>query len=191
MKKLILMLGVALLLTGCTNKEDYKNNLKNTSEKILENSSDAEELVGVYTSIWNLSIKGGTALGVSEVSNVTGISEEDINEHFTLNSIGNVPGDFSTNINSLNNYFEVTGKLDGIRSKSKEIKDDMGKLNKPPKDYEKAYDELLEMYASSEEYIKLATDPSGSYQSYTDDGNRLSRDIINRFNKIEAILPNE
>ena len=64
-------------------------------------------------------------------------------------------------------------------------------MNNPPKGYEKVYDELLDMYTFSEEYLEMALNPSGSLQSFNEDKNRLSSDILSQHKRVEATMPND
>lgn len=193
MKKLLILVLIMLFATGCRREdtEEYGIGLKNVANDILENSADAEELLNGYSKIWSFSIESGSAISVENVSAEMGLDEEIIREYFELNSIGNVPGDFSSNVNSLNSYYRASGKLDKIEELSSEIKGKISDLNNPPSDYEKAFDEVLDMYAYSQEYTSMALNPTGSLQSFNENKSKLSSDILEKYRKIEALTPAE
>src|SRR5690625_23348 len=97
------ILSISLLaLAGCGSKgaAEYRTDLQNVSDDLLDNSAEAEEILNQYADTWIFSIESGTAIGVEEMSLGIGLDEDVVREHFELNSAGNVPGDFSTNINS-------------------------------------------------------------------------------------------
>lgn len=131
-----------------------------------------------------LVIESGTAIGVGKMAIKTGLDEEVIRDYFEINSIGNVSGEFSSNVNSLKSYYRAIGKLEEIEEISKEIKNKINELNDPPKGYEKVYDEVLDMFIYSEEYIEMALNPSGSLQSFNEDKNRLTSEIVSKFKRI-------
>src|SRR5690625_4539979 len=112
---------------------------------MLNTASEAEAMLNDYSSVWSHTIESGGAIPVEE--------------HFIINSMGNIPDDFSTNIHSLNDYFEATGDLDDIRNSKDNIKNKITELNEPPKDFEKAYDEALNMYNYFMEYVDMALSP--------------------------------
>ena len=194
MKKLYLLLSsltIAVILVGCNSKSDYKSNVQNVADEILENSVKVEEILDEYSNVWKYSIESRGAIPVSEMALQTGLDEDTIKEYFTINSIGNIPDDFSLNVFSMKSYFEESGELRKIEDKAKEIKDKISELNNPPKGYEKVYDELLDMYTFSEEYLEMALNPSGSLQSFNEDKNRLSSDILSQHKRVEATMPND
>ena len=193
MKKILVLVLLMLLLTGCSSKDakEYGENLKTIADEILENSADAEELLNGYSKIWSFSIESGSAISVENVSAEMALDEDVIRGYFELNSIGNVPGDFSSNVNSLNSYYRASGKLDKVEKLSTEIKNKISDLNNPPSDYEKAFDEVLDMYAYSQEYTEMALNPTGSLQSFNENKSKLSSDILEKYRKIEALTPDE
>lgn len=196
MKKVltVLFLSVVLFaLTGCGGKKtaEYKNDLQSVADKMLDNSAKAEEILNQYSTVWDHSIKSRSAIPIEEMSAVTGFEQDVIKEHFEINNAGNIPNDFSTNIHSLNSYYEGTGQLKEIKNASDDIKSKISELNDPPEDYKKVYDEVLDMYNLSEEYIEMALNPSGSLQSFNEDKKRLSSDILSKYKRIEVIMPSE
>src|SRR5699024_7258880 len=121
----------------------------------------------------------------------TGLSENSVEEIFEINSFGNVSNDFSTNIHSLKSRFEENGTIDEIKDDLENVKGQVSELNDPPKGYDKAYDELLELYDLSEAYAEMALDPSGSLQDFNTKKNQLSDDIKSKQKRIDVVIPND
>lgn len=186
-KAFILLLVIVFMLTGCGGNPHYEEDLKDTAGTILDSAAAVEEIANEYANIWSFSIQSGTAIEVKDMSEATGLGEDDIREHFQLNAAGNVPGDFSTNVGSLRSYFEGTGKLDEVKKSSDEIKEKMSKLKDPPSKFEKAYDEMLDMYAYYKEYASMVIGPDGSLQSFNENREKLSNEIASCYNKIKAL----
>ncbi|MCR6116613.1 hypothetical protein HXA31_19995 [Salipaludibacillus agaradhaerens] len=194
MKKILfvsLLLISLFTLIGCNSQAaEYKSDIQSVADKMLDNASEAEIILDKYSSVWDYSIKSSAAIPVEEMVQVTGFDPSDIENHFVINAAGNIPDDFSTNIYSVNSYYEESGALGEIENEANEIKEKVNELNNPPKDFEKVYDELLDMFTYTEEYIEMALDPSGSLQSFNEEKNQLSSDIASKHKRIEAVMPN-
>lgn len=194
MRKIFLLILLSLTtLVGCNNKEttEYRADLQSVADKMLENVAEAEVLLEQYSNIWRYSIESKGAIPVQEIVALTGLEEEVVREYFEINAAGNIPKDFSINIHSMNSYYDATGALGELKETSNEIKNKMSTLNEPPLEYEKVYDEVLDMYTRSEEYIEMALSPKGSLESFNEDKNQLSSDILSKHKRIEATMPNE
>jgi hypothetical protein len=192
MKKLILLLSViTFALMGCGDEQsaEYRSNLQSLADDMLENAAEAENVLNQYAAVWSHSIQSSAAIPVSEMVSVTGMDEDAVMDSFQINSAGNIPNDFSMNVNSMALHFESTGKLQEIEQSAEEISKQINELNNPPEEYEKAYDELLDMYTYTEEYTEMAISPSGSLQEFNDKRSQLSSDILSQHKRIEALLP--
>lgn len=190
MKKILIVLLSALFLVACGNAEEYGEELQSTADELLDNAAEVEEMLNQYSNVWSYSIKSRGAIPVSDMATQTGLEEDVITEYFQVNQIGNIPDDFTLNILSLNLYFESTGRLEEIEQSSAEMKNKINELNDPPSGYEKAYDELLDLFTYTEEYIEMALNPSGSLQSFDGAKGELSSDILSKHKRVEATMPN-
>ena len=63
------------------------------------------------------------------------------------------------------------------------------RLQNPPDGYQKAYDTVIELYEVYDEFYRLATNPSGSYQSYSDDVHEVDSEFLKIYNKLEILIP--
>lgn len=177
-------------LAGCGPTESkYRSDLENLTEEMLDNAARAEEIITQYATVWSYCIKSKGAIPVKEMSAITGLDHDIIVEYFAINAAGNIDHDFSPNIYSLKKYYEGHGEIRQIEKTANDCKDKIAKLNKPPAKFEKVYDEVLDMYTYTEEYIQMALDPEGSLKSFNDDKSRLSGEISNKYKRIKAIMP--
>ena len=191
-KRLIGLIILLVALVGCgSNTAEYKENLKSVVDEIIDNKDVIDDVVGDYASIWSFSIENRSPIPVSEMAEYTGLSENSVEEIFEINSFGNVSNDFSTNIHSLKSRFEENGTIDEIKDDLENVKGQVSELNDPPKGYDKAYDELLELYDLSEAYAEMALDPSGSLQDFNTKKNQLSDDIKSKQKRIDVVIPND
>lgn len=193
MKKVLLPMSLLIfILVGCNSQgAQYGEDLQTVADEMLDNATKTEAILDQYAAVWDHSIKSKGAIPVAEMTALTGFAQDDVEEYFEINTAGNIPEDFSTNIHSLNAYYEDSGELEDIRNAADSIKSKMAELNDPPDEFEKAYDEVLNMYNYTEEYIEMALNPSGSLQSFNENKNQLASDIISVYKRIEVIMPSE
>lgn len=194
MKKVLFLLFVSLvILVGCESAKatEYRENAEDVTKKIRDNASLVETILDDYSFIWNFSIENRSPISVEAMTYATGLEEDTIREYFEINVAGNVPNDFTSNVNSLNSYYQSIGAIGDVEEAAKEIKSIITELSEPPKDYGKVYDDLLDLYNLSEEYTDMALNPSGSLQSFNEDKNRLATEIDSKYKRIEVIMPSE
>lgn len=192
MKRLIGIITLLVLLSACGSKaEEYKQSMESVLEDI-ENSQEAvDDVVSDYASIWSFSIENSSAIPVDAMAEYTGLSHDEVVNIFGVNAAGNVSNDFSDNIHSLINRFEEIGIMDDIKNDIEKIKEQVSDLKEPPKRYEKAYDELLELYDLSSLYTEMAINPSGSLQDFNSKRDQIYDDINSQKKRIEVIMPND
>lgn len=192
-KKLFVLFSLFLfILLGCSSgASEYRESVISVSDDILSNSADVEGILEQYSRIWRFSIESRAAIPIDDMMTEMGLERNDIEKHFSINTAGNIPDDFSLNLFSLKSYFEDTGELGRVEQKSRDIKDMVSELNDPPKGYEKVFDELLDLYNLSEKYLEMALDPSGSMQSFNEEKIKLSSDILSQHKRMEVIIPSE
>ncbi|KYH30484.1 hypothetical protein CLTEP_26310 [Clostridium tepidiprofundi DSM 19306] len=63
------------------------------------------------------------------------------------------------------------------------------RLQNPPDEYQKTYNTVIELYEVYDEFYRLATNPSGSYQSYSNDVHEVDSEFLKIFNKLEILIP--
>lgn len=188
-----LFLLIFILLTGCSGKNttEYKSEVQNVADKILENSAEVEKILDQYSSVWDFSIKSNGAILVEEMAVKTGLDLATVKKYFTINAAGNIPNDFSLNVFALKSYFEDSGELNKLKETAEEIKEKINELNNPPEEFEKVYDELLDLFTHAEELLEMAIDPSGSYNDFTAKRNQLSSDITSQYKRVEVTMPSK
>lgn len=193
MKRVLILMVILTFLVACgkNDSEEYRLNLQGLSDDILDNATDVEKILNEYSSVWKFSIENSSAITVDEMAERMGFSQEKIKEVFEINSAGNVPNDFSTNVHSLKTYYESNDEIAEVKERSELIKEGISNLNGPPKGYDKAYDEVLDMYDLSEKFTEMVLNPSGSLQIFNEDKNQLSSDILSKHKRIKVVLPNE
>lgn len=187
---MFILLLFVFALSACGNKkEDYKNELQSSVDKIIEASIKAESLVDNYAKVWDYTIKSKGAIPVASMAFTAGISEDDVKEYFPLNGANNINKDFSTNINALKSYYESNGVIAELEESIEEIKTLISELKNPTEEFKEVYSETLDLYNLSDEYIRMAINPSGSLQDYNADNKRLTTDLLNKKKRIDVVMP--
>lgn len=190
-----MLVVLCMFLVGCSgdnNSEEYRTEIQNVADKIMENSENAEKIVDQYIKIWDFSIENRrSSISVSDMADKTGLDEETIKRHFKINAAGNIPADFSLNVMALHSYFEESGEIAKLKETAEEIKGKINELNNPPEEFEKVYDELLDLFTHAEELLEMAIDPSGSYNDFTAKRNQLSSDITSQYKRVEVTMPSK
>lgn len=182
-----------LVLVGCSDKKssEYRASLKNVADEITANASEVEVILDKYSTVWSYSIKNRSPVGIDSMAQAVNLDRSMIEKYFEINPANNVSNDFSSNIHSLLAYYEGEGKISSIKEASESIKNKIIELNNPPTEYEKAYNEVLDMYSLSEEYTEMALNPTGTMQTFNENKNRLSGEIIGKHKRIEVVMPKE
>lgn len=195
MKKIITILVIVSLLTlaGCGGKKtaEYRAGLQNVADEISKNASEVEVILDKYSTVWSYSIENRSPVAINSMAEAVSLEEDMIVKYFEINSANNVTNDFSSNIHSLKAYYEGVGQIELIKKTSDSIKSKIVDLNNPPTEYEKAYNEVLDMYSSSEEYIEMALNPSGTMQTFNENKNRLASEIVSKHKRIEVTMPSK
>jgi uncharacterized protein YcfL len=192
MRKVALIILFIFLLTACgANAKEYEANLQDVAEQMFNNAAEAERLLNQYSFIWQSSIEERTGIPVYSLIEGTDMTEAEIHEYFYLTSFDTVAGDFSSNINTLLVYFEDKGELSKLTELSEETKEKIQELTEPPKGYERAYEEVLDMFTFTEEYIEMALNPTGSLQTFNEEINNLSSEILSKYKRVDAVMPNK
>lgn len=97
--------------------------------------------------------------------------------------------DFNDALKKLYASDTYQGYVSSIEKTNGEVDDLMRKLNDPPEDCEKAYDTLQGLYSDYQTFTSLATDPSGSYTSYTQDFEDLDSNVSSKLQLFGTQIP--
>lgn len=128
--------------------------------------STAETIIGTYVSVWHAAI--WEDFGVK-------IGDEwyyDFNDALTAQYI----------------LFDETGLLDTFDETFDLVSDSMDKLYDPPKEFEREFDAVEDVYDSLNELVSLAKNPNGSLQTFSADGNAKSSKVASDLQKLEKLL---
>ncbi|MGG3802515.1 hypothetical protein [Metabacillus fastidiosus] len=188
---------IFIFLVGCSNinvlnsnedKSKYRDELKTLVPQILNNSVLAENMIKIYSTLWDYSLD--SYVYSKDIQNLLKISEYEVEEYFgSANSNGEIFTSFEKTINGANQFYEDEDQIKELETNSETISKKLQELNNPPQEYQDVYDKVLELYLLHEEYIDMAISPNGSLMSYNQKVNELSSKISNKINEIDVIMP--
>lgn len=186
-KRIIIGIVIALLVcaaggigfivySGITEKQkaaDYIDNLEKVQELMLSGGGDAESLCNLTIKVWHNAI-------YKEIDSET--------DKYTRPG-GYFVSDFNT---ALSNFYEASttkSKVTALEENQAVVKNMMKKLQEPPKNLEKCYDTVCELYASYEKLTGMAQSPTGSYNSFSSSKNSTVTEFLSIYSKLDSQIP--
>lgn len=166
----IALIAIVVIGGNASKKEDYKNNLALAQYSMTSYAAIAEKQCNLISSVWNDAIFENTN-NADTKKYVAGAA--DFNE-----ALANLFADESFKSNT-------TNLEEGLGI----VKSEMDKLKNPPDEYKEIYNYMLDVYTDFAEFVGLATDPTGSYNSYTEKFHELDSSLAKSLNKLEAMMP--
>lgn len=151
----------------------YKENLETVCGTMLNGASKAESAGNLIKSVW-----------------YNAIHEEDDYEtdKYTKDKYGYFVDDFNTALGNLFSDSSFASQITSIEENQKAVNDLMKKLASPPKEHTEAYSALSTYYDAYIELTNLATNPSGSYTSFSSNFNTADTAVYNAYQKMKLYL---
>lgn len=189
-KKVVLIAGTALILIivaifgivqvqkkkaaeeAKKTKQEYVTNLNTITYTMLDGCSKAETCCNMIKSVWSNAI----------------YEEEDKKTDKYTRPYGFFLSDFNDALENLFDDSSFLSKVDNVSDNQDMVNSLMKKMKKPPEEYKEAHDKMLEFY---DEYIiltNLATNPSGSLQTYSNSFNESDTKAVNCYKALEVYL---
>lgn len=148
-------------------QENYENTFKEAVLTMVTGASDAEDAGNLIHDVWYDSIYKNR-------------NEENTKKY--------VMDDFNDSLSALFSDSSFKEKLSSIESNKDSVNDLMKELKNPPDEYKEAYDELKDLYDSYLNIVNIATDPSGSLQTYTSNFNSADSDVAQKIQSIQIYI---
>jgi hypothetical protein len=169
-KYLFITIAIVILISGICfgyskyNEKKYLKNLKEVVTLITDDAILSESITSLFETVWNKAV-----FDKYKYDYRSPYWGKEFNEALSI-----AMSDSSTveSVKVLNN------KTTDIELKMKE-------LNNPPSRFKTIYQNLIELYAATKEYSKLANSPEGSLESFRIKRNDLSSIISNNLEKLK------
>ena len=168
----ILIIIIAVTVSGNHTKSSYSANLSSASSAMLSGAADAERAGNLIKKVWYNCI----------------YEERDTEtDPYTRNDWG-FYDDFNDALRKLfqDSTFCVT--ISNIESNQTMVADLMKELRNPPKEYEDAYAALKDYYDEYLAFTNLVVDPSGSLQTFSNNFNDADSNTLNAYNAMKLYL---
>ena len=94
--------------------------------------------------------------------------------------------DFDAALDNLYEDEEISKKISALYDNQEKVSSLMRKLKNPPEEYQDCYDAATALY---QKYINMATSPTGSYNSYSEDFLKLDKETADEISQFTILLP--
>ena len=152
--------------------ESYNQDMGIVLQKMLDSAQSTEECCNLLIKVWDNSINEVRDSETDQYTRPDGYFLSDFND-----ALVNVQTDK-----------DFSQKVSDIEAAQKEVSQMMQELKNPPEEYTDAYKAVNSVYNSYIEFTQLIINPSGSYNSYTDDYYDIKSDLLERITKVEAYV---
>ena len=152
--------------------EEYGTNLNMAAYSMLSGASDAETCGNLIKQVWYNAIYEKSDSKTDKYTKPNGYYVSDFND-----ALQNLFSDssFSSQIADINDNKDTVNSL-------------MKKLKNPPEEYKDAYESLSKLYDAYISLTNLATDPTGSLQTYSQNFNDADNETLNCYNALKMYL---
>lgn len=157
-------------------REAYINNLYTVSDAIIDGACKAEDTCNLISSVWYNSIFEKSDPGT---------------DPYTKDSNGKFYIDFNVAIYSFKSSSEGMNAVAELNVNKSNVQDLMGALANPDQEFEICYNQLQETYAAYCKLVNMAIDPSGSYETYSEDFHEYDSDLASEWQQLLTLLPEQ
>lgn len=173
-------------------EKKYQKKLIETAEEIINLGADSEKITNNFIGLWGEKINDKSTKKWTRdyIARRLGVDVKIF--------VGNTtPFEFYDEALSFNDvlrcYKEYNTKMlinDRLINRREIVELGVMGLNNTPSKFKKSYDSLVEMYTNVSSYVSLATNPTGSLNSYRNETNNLSNNIVNEYTIFKTQIPN-
>lgn len=152
--------------------EEYGTNLNMAAYSMLSGASDAETCGNLIKQVWYNAIYEKSDSKTDKYTKPKGYYVSDFND-----ALQNLFSDSS-----------FSGQIADINDNKDTVNSLMKKLKNPPEEYKDAYESLSKLYDAYISLTNLATDPTGSLQTYSQNFNDADNETLNCYNALKMYL---
>lgn len=146
-------------------KAKYRKDLLEVADMMNQVYRDAEDITNEYSGVWHDAIFNDSG------ASVDGSNIKDFNLAVSMKRQ------------------ELDGRVGFMKDQFELVNQKMAKLNQPPKEYEEAYNVLLQLQSITSKYVNMADNPTGSLETFNRDINQYSSDFLSTYNTFKTVLP--
>lgn len=140
---------------------------------MLSGAADAEDLCNTTVNVWNSAI----------FEDSQDAWDEEIRQYYS--------DDFNDALGLLYSDQTTIDAVANIEDNQDQVNEIYRRLQNPPEGLDSAYDTFEEMYDSYLTLTRLATNPTGSLQSYTESFHEADQNCVDAFEKLQTKIPDK
>lgn len=170
---LAVIVGIGCIFVSQIRKAQYGEYLSLATATMLQSSISTEKAGNLINSVW-----------------YNTIYEKDDSEtdKYTKTNKGKFNEDFNTSLSVLFDDENFKSSISEISNDQLKVTELMKSLKNPPNNYNDAYSGIKALYDSYVKFTNLAINPTGSYNSYSEEFSNLDKDILNKYNAIKIYI---
>lgn len=153
MKKILVLALTSVILVSCGKDKAFDKNLQESFKEVTYITIFGAYSCEKISSTWRKAI----------------YDEEDFN--------GDYCSDFNVALRQLIGFYQSSGILDTLYTHKSNMEKYATNLNNPPSNRKDCYNDFIEIVSDANSIYRMATDPSGSLQSYNNQTNEAFESI--------------
>lgn len=154
---------------------DYIDNLETVRFAMLSGAAESESVCNLTKSVWYNTI-------YKESDSKT--------DKYTKNGTG-FHSDFNISLNKLYESEEIVSSINTLRENQRTVEELIKTLQSPPEELNECYKTVMEMYSAYSSFVQLATSPSGSLKTYSENFNSYDSNMMTLYDKLGVQIPSK
>ena len=154
-----------------TSYNTYVDDLNTAMYQMLLGAADSEEIGNKVLKVWNSAIWKRSA----------GEWDEEIRAYYA--------DDFNDALKLLYASDEMNKKVSGLKSAKSQVDTKIKQMQSPPSGCENAYQALLSLYDAYSTMVSMASSPTGSYTTYSQEFNSADSAFSKAYDRMKAQIP--
>mgnify|MGYP003522648013 CR=1 FL=1 len=155
--------------------KEYGKNLEIITDTMFYGAADAETCGNLIKQVWYNSIYTKADKATDKYTRPDGYYFVD---------------DFNTALDNLFGDSSFKDKISGIEDNQSKVQSLMKDMKNPPDEYKDAYDALSKFYDAYTKLTNLATNPTGSLETFSNNFNDADTEVSNRYSAMKLYVGN-
>lgn len=183
------VIGIGISVFTINNKKkmaeeynSYIDNVNSACDKMLSSASSSESVCNLTKSVWYNAI-------YKKDDNITNKYTKKASSSYNCKQYYSFVNDFNEALENLFSDSDVKKKISSIQNSQSSVNDLMKKLQNPSNELKDCHDAVFELNETYNSLVSLATDPSGSYSTYSSDVTSKINEFKNKYTNLKNKIP--
>ncbi len=160
----------------------YVDNVNSACDNMLSSATSSESICNLTKSVWYNAIYKKSDKTTDKYTKKASTSYRGTQYYSFVD-------DFNEALENLFSDSDISKKIDSIESSQDSVNELMKKLQNPPEELKDCHDAIFELNDVYNGLVSLATEPSGSYSSYSSDVTSKISEFKNKYTNIKNKIP--